>query len=74
MNIVKELESVLKQSTFMGDRDKVGVNLAVNAILDRIDELGFDIVDKEKEVEEKLCYADEYLGISTNGLFGNGCY
>lgn len=51
MNLVKELEVVLKQPTFMGSRDKVGVNLAVNAILDKIEELGFDIVEKPKEIE-----------------------
>lgn len=49
MNLVKELEDILKRPNFMGERDKVGVNLAVNAILDRIDELGLDIVDKKIE-------------------------
>ena len=47
--LVKELETILKQPNFMGESDKVGVNLAVNAILDRIDELGFDIVKKQIE-------------------------
>lgn len=48
MNLVKELETILKQVNFMGEKDKTGVNLAVNAILDRIDELGFEIVEKSK--------------------------
>ena len=47
MNMIKKLEDVLKQSNFMGISDKVGVNLAVNAILDRINELGFDIIEKK---------------------------
>jgi len=47
MNFIKELEIVLKQPNFMGETDKVGVNLAVNAILDKIEELGFDIVEKD---------------------------
>ena len=34
MNLVKELEDVLKQPNFMGGLDKVGVCLAVNQILD----------------------------------------
>lgn len=46
MNLVKELESVLKQSNFMGN-DTLGVNLAVNAILDKLDDLGLEITDKE---------------------------
>jgi len=50
MNLIKELEDVLKQPTFMGEGDKCGVNLAVNAILDKIDQLGFDIVEKKIEV------------------------
>jgi hypothetical protein len=49
LNIVKELEEVLKQPTFMGGVDKIGINLAVNAILDKIDEFGFDIVEKKNE-------------------------
>lgn len=49
MNLVKEMEDILKRPTFMGEGDKVGVNLAVNAILDRIDELGFEIVKKTTE-------------------------
>ena len=53
MNLVKELETILKQPNFMGESDKTGVNLAVNAILDKIDELGFDIV--EKEIKENPC-------------------
>lgn len=36
MNLVKELESVLKLPTFMGDRSNIAVNFAVNAILDKI--------------------------------------
>jgi len=48
MNIVKELEQILQQPHFMGN-DKVGCNLAVNAILDKIEELGFDIVEKKTE-------------------------
>jgi hypothetical protein len=46
MNIVKELEQILQQPNFMGN-DKVGCNLAVNTILDKIDELGLVIVEKE---------------------------
>jgi len=49
MNLVKELETVLKQPNFMGTSDKTGVNLAVNAILEKIDELGFDIVEKQTQ-------------------------
>ncbi len=49
MNLVKELEQVLKRTTFMGEGDTTGVNLAVNAILDRIEELGLDIVKKPNE-------------------------
>ena len=49
MNLVKELEDVLKNPMFMGYSDKTGINLAVNAILDKIDELGLDIVDKQEE-------------------------
>jgi hypothetical protein len=48
MNIVKELEQILRHPTFMGN-DITGCNLAVNAILDRIDELGLEIVEKKKE-------------------------
>lgn len=47
MNFIKELENVLKQPNFMGQSDKLGVNLAVNQILDKIEELGFTIVEKE---------------------------
>ena len=45
MNLVKELEQILQQPNFMGD-DKTGCNLAVNQILNRIEELGLDIVEK----------------------------
>lgn len=47
MSLVKELEQVLNLPTFMGDRSKTSINLAVNAILDKIEELGFDIVEKQ---------------------------
>ena len=47
MNIVKELEQILQQPNFIGN-DKTGCNLAVNAILDRIEELGFEIIKKEE--------------------------
>jgi hypothetical protein len=47
INMVKELEQILQQFNFMGTRDKTGVNLAVNQILNRIEELGFEIVEKE---------------------------
>lgn len=46
MNLVKELETILKQVNFMGEKDKTGVNLVVNAILGRIDELGLEIIEK----------------------------
>jgi hypothetical protein len=49
MNIVKELEQILRQPNFMGN-DITGCNLAVNAILDRLDELGLEIVEKKPEV------------------------
>lgn len=49
MNLVKQLEKVLKLPTFMGDRSKTSVNLAVNSILDKIEELGFDIVEKQNK-------------------------
>ena len=48
MNIVKELEQILRQPHFMGN-DKTGCNLAVNEILNKIDELGFDIVEKKDQ-------------------------
>jgi len=48
MNIVKELEQILQQQNFMGN-DITGCNLAVNQMLDRIEELGFDIVEKKIE-------------------------
>jgi hypothetical protein len=50
MNIVKELENVLNQPHFMGIIGQPGVNLAVNAILDKIEELGFEIIEKKEEV------------------------
>jgi hypothetical protein len=46
MNIVKELEQILQQPNFMGN-DKLGCNLAVNQILDKIEELGLEIVEKK---------------------------
>lgn len=46
MNIVKELEGVLQQPHFMGSNYPAGVNLAVNEILERINELGLEIVEK----------------------------
>ena len=49
MNLVHELEKVLYQPNFMGMSDKTGVNLAVNQILDKIEELGFEIVETEKQ-------------------------
>lgn len=49
MNLIKELEDVLKLPHFMGMIGKPGINLAVNAILDKIDELGFEIVEKQEE-------------------------
>jgi hypothetical protein len=48
MNIIKEFEQILQQPNFMGN-DKVGCNLAINAILDKIDELGLEIVEKKRE-------------------------
>ena len=54
MNLVKELEDILKQPTFMGELDKIGVNLAVNAILDRIDKLGFDVVERALLINLKM--------------------
>jgi len=49
MNLVKQLEQVINENpTFVITVDKLGTNLLVNAILDKIEELGFDIVDKEK--------------------------
>lgn len=47
MNIIKELEDVLSAPNFMGGTDKVGVNLAVNAVLDKIEEL-----NKIQEIED----------------------
>jgi hypothetical protein len=44
MNLVKELEDVLKQEEFMGDCNNIKINLAVNAMLNKIEELGLDIV------------------------------
>lgn len=57
MNIVKELENVLNQPNFMGIIGKPGINLAVNAILDKIDELGLEIVDKQgkEQFEPTVC-------------------
>ena len=52
MNLVKELENVLKIPTFMGTSDRLGVNLAVNAILDKIEELEFNIVEKQENKTE----------------------
>lgn len=46
INIIHELEKVLYHPTYMGQSDKCGVNLAVNAIINRIDELGWDITEK----------------------------
>jgi hypothetical protein len=60
INIVKELEQVLYHPTYMGMSDKVGVNLAVNAIINRIDELGWDIT--EKPVNEKFTH----FGVKTD--------
>jgi hypothetical protein len=59
MNLVKELEEVLYLPNFMGRSDKTGVNLAVNMILDRINELGLEVVEKEK-VEEMENQALEF--------------
>jgi hypothetical protein len=47
MNLVKELEQILQQQNFMGN-DKTGCNLAVNQILNRLDELGLEIVEKKE--------------------------
>jgi hypothetical protein len=49
MNIIKELEQILRQPNFMGN-DTAGCNLAVNAILDRIDELGLEIMEKKTDL------------------------
>lgn len=46
MNIVAELEGILQQPHFMGSDYPTGVNLAVNEVLERIDELGLEIVEK----------------------------
>lgn len=47
VNIVRELENVINDNpTFVITVDKVGTNLLVNAILDKIEELGFEIVKK----------------------------
>lgn len=51
MNLVKELEEELKYGgrVFLGGVDNLTINLIVNAILYKIDELGFDIVEKDQE-------------------------
>jgi hypothetical protein len=43
--MIKELEQILCQPNFIGN-DKIGCNLAINAILDKIEDLGFTIVEK----------------------------
>ncbi len=52
MNIIKELEEVLAQPTFMGNAT-TGINLAVNQILNKIEDLGFEIVEKEEISKDK---------------------
>jgi hypothetical protein len=54
MNLIKELEDVLNQPHFMGIMGKTGINLAVNAILDKIDNLGLEIVEKKTEQKIKI--------------------
>lgn len=47
MNLVKELEQVINDNpTFVITVDKFGTNLLVNAILDKIEELGLEIINK----------------------------
>lgn len=48
MNLVHELEIILQQPHFMGN-DKTGCNLAINEILDKIEELGLEIVHKNTD-------------------------
>jgi hypothetical protein len=42
------MEQIIKQFTAC---DKLAANLAANGILDRFDELGFDITEKEDEIK-----------------------
>lgn len=51
MNLIKEIETILRQPNFMGN-DTTGCNLAANAILNKLDELSFEIVEKEKIPEK----------------------
>jgi hypothetical protein len=54
MNIIKEMETIIKQFTVT---DKLGANLASNAILDKFEELGLELI--EKEFKEDLLSVDE---------------
>lgn len=63
MNLVKELENVLNQPHFMGMIGNPGVNLAVNAILDKIEELGFDILERKKKEDITKPYPKELIEI-----------
>lgn len=57
MNIIKEIEQILRHPTFMSN-DITGCNLAANAILDRLDELGLEIAKKEiVDMDEILFYS-----------------
>ena len=51
MNIIKELEDVLRKPHLMGEKG-IGLNNAVNDIIHRLNELGYEIYSKE-EVEKK---------------------